>query len=349
MTKDLKLFLEISAIELEKERKKQLFLFQIYRYTVSPLMILTKIALVVICIITAIFPPNIIWAIVVCGCFILLNFIKNPIASYESYLKTEILPKIFKEANPTFNYFPKGINRSSLDKSGIFDKSFFADAISVEGEDHVKGVIENVEVEFTEISFFKEKINYLKTSGGCLVTLLYLPIALLKNSNTNDELPFFGVAKDTINYYKGLYMYADFHKNFEGKILLIPKKLERFKDKFNKTILGTDYIKIEIENSILQQQYHIYSDDEQTAYYTLSPKIIDAFLELCQKEEVKPILSFCDGKMFMTIPWEKDYFSIDIKKKINDISFFTKYIQEIESFQKIILHFRLNQRIWSKA
>ena len=129
---------------------------------------------------------------------------------------------------------------------------------------------------------------------------------------------------------------------------MIPKKLERNKDRFNDAVFGTKFKKIEVEHPKIQENYTIFCTNQQMAFYVLSPKLIDAIFEIFQKESVLPMLSFSNGKMFVTIPWKRNYFSVNIRTKINGASYFSQYINEIQSFEKIIHHFKLNDRIWSK-
>jgi len=126
---------------------------------------------------------------------------------------------------------------------------------------------------------------------------------------------------------------------------MVPKKLDQFQDKFTDKFFRKKHAQITAENPIINDRYKIFSSNEQIGYYVLPPSILGAISEIIEQEKASPVISFINGKMFMTIPWEKDYFSVNINTPVKDVTYFTKYINEINSFKQIIGHFRLNERI----
>jgi len=289
--------------------------------------------------------------------YIRLKFTKTPAQQYSSYFKNEILPPILKKINPTFQHKPYVTEMNSILESGMFDRAFFKHS-TIAGEDFVKGNINKVAVEFCEIKIVKkakEKKGILQKNK---ITGIHNSIPydnsifklLIPGKNLEERKQMFQetLMQNNSLLYQGIYLKADFNKNFSGKILLIPKNIELFRDRFTISNYEKEYHKITIDNPNIEQNYTIYSTDKQLAFYVLSPKFLEAIDEVSKKENVLPLLSFYDGKMSMTIPWDRDYFSTDLHKKVNDIGYFKTYIDEIESFTKIVSHFRLDQRIWTK-
>lgn len=351
MDKELIVFLNEQAQSLEKSRVKAIKLNKIYS-VVKPLRKLLKGILIVLAVINFIIPILLPATITIGIIYLLTLAMDDPKAVFESNLKDNFLPKIFEKTKPNLSYSSYGYNNKILKESEILNKGFFADTIEIEGEDYTKGKIENIDVEFFEIKFHKEVTNYTKTAGGCLLSLILIPIEIFKNIFDNDNQPddvFAGVIKDINMFYSGFFMYADFNKNFTGKIMMIPKQNENLKDKVDEIFTPKSLTKINVENQNINDNYNIYASDVQTGYYVLSQNLIDRINILSVKENALPIISFIEGKIYFLIPWKKNLFKADLYTKIENENYFLNYIEEINSFEEIVKNLNIDRRIWSKA
>ncbi len=358
---ETRLFLRETAIKLEKERNKLKSLNTLYNVFVRPLIFFTNVVTMIVLFFGLIFPPMLLWLLLSLGVYYGLKSINKPHILYVNHVKNKILPDIFKKINPNFKYDPYGFDIDVLKMSGIFTKSFFNNHTYIEGEDLVSGTIDGVKILFNEIKFYRKQVNYWKTFWSFVLTIVLIPIYIISsiinsfqgddgnrddfsNSESGSGIPFFDVIREEKNFYKGLFMYADFHKNFSGQVFMFPRKMDSMSDKLQ----GTNFKEIKIENIELDKVYKIYCTNEQMGYYVLSPTIIEAIQDIINIEKVFPVITFISGKMFMTIPWDKDYFSVNLNDKVISGKYFMKYINEINSFHKIIKHFSLDQRIWTK-
>ncbi|WP_417873956.1 DUF3137 domain-containing protein [Xanthomarina gelatinilytica] len=351
MDEDLRSFLKERAVQLEIQRTKALKMYYFYRIA-KPLRTLLKGILILLFPVTFILPFLLPITIFVGVLFLALLVFNNPQEVYESNLKNDVLPTIFNKIRPNFTYSAKGYNNLALEESEILDKGFFANTIEIQGEDFVRGTIENIDVEFCEIKFLKEKTNYGKTAGGCFLSILLIPIELVRNLVNRNARPneiFFGFIQDVDVYFSGFFMYADFHKEFDGRVLMMPKKNDKFKDRVNEIFQQKSLIKMSIENPYIDNNYNIYTTNSQTGYYVLSQSLIDKIHIVIEKEKALPIISFIQGKMYFLIPWDKNLFKADIFTKVEDERYFLRYIDEIESFEKIVRGLNLDVRIWSKT
>ncbi|OUS20111.1 hypothetical protein A9Q93_02005 [Nonlabens dokdonensis] len=345
--------LETTATQLEKKRIRLKRFYGLYNLTILPLNFLLQIATVVVVVGGIFFPPFWLWLILLFVVYIGLSFVPHPKESYHDYVKEDVLPQIFKEVHPNYEYHPFGINNEALSNSGFFNKSFFRNNVFIHGEDRVTGIVDNVTVDFTEVAFYRKDINWLKSFGGFILAILLFPIAILHGLFNQEDgvqpIVEFGFVRDTIKYYRGLFLYANFNKSFEGDVILIPKKLESNWDKFSDAVFGSSYSKMEIDNHTVSSNYSVYTTNAQMAYYVLSPSLINSIVQIIETEKVHPMISFRSGKMYMTIPWDRDYFSVDINEPVNGAAYFTNYIEDIKSFEKIIKHLKLDVKIWSKS
>jgi len=351
MNDDLRSFLNEQAVFLEKKRIKAVRLNYLFRI-IKPLRTLLKGVFFTLLIINFIVPV-LIPAVIITGiALFLLSIINDPKKVFESKLKKHVLPTIFKHINETFQYAPHGYNGETLKQSQFLSKGFFANTFEIEGEDYVKGKIGTIDVEFFEITFFKKQINYTKTIGGCLLSIILIPIIIIKNIFTGDndspDDTIVGIVEEINIFFSGFFMHADFHKEFNGKIFMLPKKNDRLKDKLYEMLDPKTLSKINVENPFINDKYNIYTSDVQTGYYVLSPNLIDRIHTISESEKALPIVSFINGKMYFIIPWDKNFFKASITTKIKDGDYFIPYINEINSFEKIIKDLNLDTRIWTK-
>jgi len=351
MNEELRSYLDQSAAQLERERQQAVKKNRFYRISI-PLRKVVIVLLIVSCAINIILPFFIISTIALGALAFWLHYwLEDPSEVFEAKLKEEILPQVMKAVNPTYEYAPNRYNRNTLIESGFMSKGFFSNTVRIEGEDYVKGRIHNVDVEFFEIRFFKTVTNYGKTAGGCILSLILSPIIIIKSifsGNGDTELPFLGVVKDINNFFSGFFMHADFHKDFRGKVLMMPKENDRMTDRLHEISKPEHLMELTVENPYINEKYNIYTSDAQTGYYVLSPNLIERIEMISRKENALPILSFINGKMYFVIPWQKNFFRVNLNIPIDGAQFFIPFIEEINFFEKIVTDLNLDTRIWSK-
>ena len=152
MDEDFRSFLKERAVQLEIQRTKALKMNYFYRIA-KPLRTFLKGILILLFPVTFILPFLLPITIFVAVLFLVLLIFNNPQEVYESNLKSEVLPTIFNKILPDFTYSAEGYNKRALEESEILDKGFFANTLEIQGEDFVRGTIENIDVEFCEIKF----------------------------------------------------------------------------------------------------------------------------------------------------------------------------------------------------
>lgn len=353
-------WLQEKAVSLEKSRKsfnRKNTTYKGLRTTTKILKLVSFVASVVAAILMIFLPPvGFGIAVAVVALYFLITKMesaKSPQQQFVKKLKHEIIPQIFEKVNPKLTYLPEGFNKVAVEQSGILNQIFFAKTIDIYGEDHAKGKIDNVEIEFFELKFFKNEVNYGKSGLGCLANIFLIPAQFIGQLMNGESYGVYDLADmrvvDANVFYSGMFLYADFHKKFTGEVLMIPKQQERLEDKLFKLLVPNHLQKIMIENSTIQANYNTYASEEQLGYYVLSTNLIDRVEQLSAAENALPILSFKNGKLYMMIPWSKDYFSADLKQPIEGSAYFNGFFEQVESFEKIVKHLNLDTRIWSKT
>ena len=127
---------------------------------------------------------------------------------------------------------------------------------------------------------------------------------------------------------------------------MIPKKKQEV---FVRISENHQLTKVQLESEFLSEHYLILASNSQMAYYILSPVIQDSLEELIRKLKVIPVISFREGKMNMAFPRLKQFFTFPNKKPIKELSYFDVCMNEISFFEKLIKHFNLETRIWTKV
>lgn len=290
---------------------------------------------------------------------------------YRREFKLGILPQIIASKYDNINYQFDGM----IDEERIVESSFFSPSVLDKmkeswffGDDYFSGKIKDVDFEFCELYYKTDGI----TTMGWLIILIaaIIPIPLLPDimvpvltsyDSINDSIEFTSNKTETeydntkVNNkaflygkqtnFRGLFLFADFHKNFEGTVNI------KTKNRFNKKMFAKNQLKtIKVENSVINKKYTITTTNEQMAYYVLSPKIIDAIERLNIKLGEKLSMTLKDGKLYLIMPMSNDLFeNITIKEKHIKVNSIEEIQNELNIIADLINELNLNTKIWSKA
>jgi len=345
-------FLNQKATELEEYRKQKLKAYIRYKNTIGLSIKILKVLMIASLPVCLILPFVIIGTIGLFLVYSYLSSLANPKEDYEFFFKDDILPKLLKKIHPTFEYNSEHINTENLEKSGILKSSFLKEKSKLIGEDHIKGCINKVDVECNEFHFYRIEKNWVKFLFLFITSFIVYPILFIFCIVTENEFGNIGwlkLANKENLYYRGFLMTADFHKSFQGELLLIPKHQNKTVDKLKLNVDINAYKKIELENPHINELYNIYTNSEQEGFYILSPSMLKDIEELCLSNPTMiPMVTFLEGRMNVFIPKKHDSFEINIHTEILNGSFFSSNITDIMVLPRLIEHFNLENRLWSK-
>jgi hypothetical protein len=243
-------------------------------------------------------------------------------SKYKKEFKTKVVPALLDGLNPGMSYHPKGyIDKVRFKASGIFQHSI--DRYS--GEDHIKGTIDKTDVEFSELH------------------------AQYKTTTTDSK----GRTRTSYHtFFKGLYMIADFHKEFNGRTLVLPDNAEKlfggvFGKWFQKMNFSRDDL-IYMEDPEFEKEFVVYGTDQIESRYILSTHMLRDILELKRKCNCPIFLSFNNSVVHLAIYWSKDLLEPSFGKEITQSSEVKKFYDELGACFQIVEDLNLNTRIWSK-
>lgn len=348
----ISLYLDKVVKDLEVFRLEKIKAYNRYKKTTLLLIKIVKV-LIVLTIPVAIFVPPL-W-IVFIGLLLLARFLSgrtNPKHTFTDHVKTVVLPELFQTINSTFEYKPYYSDKDNILKSGILKSSYFKGNSKIVGEDYIKGLIADVDIECSELHFYRIEKNWVKFILLFLTSFIVYPILIILSIVMDLELESIGwlkLANEEKLFYRGFLMTADFHKSFQGELILLPKHQKNMVEKLDLNVNINAYKKITLENPKINDIFEIYTKSEQEGFYILSPTMLSAIEELCLSNgDYIPTITFIDGNMNILIPKPHDSFEVDLNTEIKDNSYFTRNINDIMVLPKLIEHFKLEDRLWSK-
>lgn len=251
--------------------------------------------------------------------------------------KEEVMPVAAAYSGNGLTYIPEPtIDKELFQRTKLVDEGI--DKFHV--EDMLQGKFHSVEFKCCEVRAGRMVLSGKKVAGemaqGCLAAILDMLFGLGDDGDMGDEY-------DTHNYVKsfhGLFVISDFHKSFEGSVLLRPKKSavsSQVKNSHNK---------VEIGDVAFDKKYDVYTTDDVLARYVLSPYLIQQIDLLDDHCPDALLASFLNGRMCIGLPQENDLFEADFFKGVPDISAFEDLVKEIEIIERLLDHLNQNTRIW---
>lgn len=154
------------------------------------------------------------------------------------------------------------------------------------------------------------------------------------------------INKSDVTVFRGGVFSFKYPKKFAERVYLCSKHgwgKGAFKSEFTKTH------RTETENEEFNDTYYLYAEDEQTAFYLCTPKIMEQLIKLKKDQKNAVIISFRDHWMHVAIPnlnlFKAPVFGIKNKKKI-DI-FINKTKEDLKHFTDIIDMFDLDSRLFT--
>ena len=240
--------------------------------------------------------------------------------SFRKEYKSKIISRIAGFADESLVYSPEGyIPLHEFAGSKIFPLSCDRYA----GEDHFRGTIGKTRIEFSEIT-----AKHRNTSGS--------------SSHQKD---------DYITIFKGLFIIADFNKNFRTHTIVLPDTAERLFGKFGQTLQSIAPSRgelIRLEDPRFEKEFCVYGDDQVESRYILTPSLMERILKFRKKWKNRVWLSFINSKVYIAISMNKNLFELRPFKPAADYDFLEENLRFLSLLTGVVDDLNLNTRIWSK-
>ena len=236
--------------------------------------------------------------------------------------KKLVVPSLLKEIDPGLSYNPAG----SIPKEEFRRSKIFSETISTyEGEDLVFGSYRGIPVRFSELT-----VQEMHTDG--------------KNTTYH-------------TFFKGVFMVADFNKDFKYSHWVLPDTAEaafgqvfgNFLQKLN--LPGRGHM-TRMEDPAFEKRFVVYTEDDVEARYILTPKLMRTMLNLSErfrKGASRIGFSFMDSNVYVAIPIEggRDLFEMPSHGDLGEAAA-RKTQEELKEILSVFDVMELDLRLWSK-
>jgi len=240
--------------------------------------------------------------------------------NYRKEYKEKIIARIAGYAEEGLTYKPDAsIARYDFVKSRIFTLS--CDRYS--GEDYFRGRIGKTETEFSEVHAM-----HRNTSGT--------------GSQQRDNYT---------TIFKGIFIIADFNKNFRTYTVVLPDTAEKLFGKFGQSLQSVSFGRgklIRLEDPRFEKEFCVYGDDQIESRYILTPSLMERILAFREKWKTKVYLSFLDSKVYIAISMNRDLFELRPFKPAADFDFLEETLRFLTLLTGVVDDLNLNTRIWTK-
>ncbi len=237
-------------------------------------------------------------------------------APYSLAFKKEILCDLIRAIDPSLRLEPEvAISRKVFEDSLMYE----ARIDQYCGEDFVSGRIGKTQIAFSEIH-----------------ALFYF-----KNRHKNEAFTVF----------RGLFIQADFNKNFKGFTLVYPDISQRILGRLGQTVQDKFAFRgqlVKLEDPEFEKMFSVFSSDQIEARYILSPALMSRLKQYVKKTKKIVRVSFVNSCVNVAIPSRKNLFEPKIFSSLLDFQAIIDYYQQIQLALDIVDDLNLNCRIWTK-
>lgn len=148
--------------------------------------------------------------------------------------------------------------------------------------------------------------------------------------------------------FKGMFIIADFNKNFSGRTYVWNENKPQL-NFLNKlfTSFASGLEKVKLESPEFEKRFIVYSNDQVEARYILTPSFMERAVRLQQMTDADTAISFVHSKIHVAIPMKKELFEPSVFNA-NDFSRLENFRATIQIVYDIIDELKLNERLWTK-
>ena len=243
---------------------------------------------------------------------------KMLIKDYTKEFKNKVISPLITEIDSHLEY------SSTLHVSQrVFEKSkiFTSDIDRMKGNDFVRGTIDDVKIQFSDIHAEKSH----------------------KDSKNNESWS---------TVFQGLFIVAEFHKHFAGQTVVLPDSAQNhFGDLIGSWLQSNNINRnelVKMDNIEFEKEFVVYSSDQIEARYILSPVLMQRLLSFQKKSQHPVYISFIGESIHMAIEYNKDLFEPSVFRSLLDYKIAMEYVQTLHLAIGIIEELKLNQKLWSK-
>lgn len=261
---------------------------------------------------------GIMFGCVIVGLIIRLGIAKKLCEKYRLAYKTKVVERVVVAIEPEWNYQADAhVGALEFKSSKLFSRSYSI----FNGDDLVSGKIDKTDFRSSELD-----VKYEVGSGD----------------NTEYH-----------SLFGGFFFHADFNKHFAGQTYVIHGDLESKVRILRSLSAGENKTRkrgafVRLENPEFTKIFTVSSTDQQEARYLLTPKIMEALVNLYTKYPHPMHISFVGTRVYFAIAFGKPLFEPRIFKPATTFEEVDQLYNLFMLNAEIIKELNLNTRIWTK-
>ena len=154
--------------------------------------------------------------------------------------------------------------------------------------------------------------------------------------------------------FRGLFVIADFNKNFNGTTYVVPEGLSGSLGGFGRglqslggTLSGRGAL-VQLEDPNFERAFVVYSSDQTEARYILSSALMSRLIILNSHFNSDISAAFIGGSLYLMIPKQDDWFEPPNLKTPLTFESVETTMRQLQMATGIVEELDLNTRIWSK-
>ncbi len=197
-----------------------------------------------------------------------------------------------------------------LDMNTVYNTEFLKRADRSHTEDYLSGKIDGVEFISSDVKLEERHVEHTKN----------------------------GTRTYYVAYFLGRIFEFDFNKSFEGYLQVLEGAKPQSRRKFQK---------VKLESVVFNKKFKTYSTNDHTAFYVLTPHLMEALLSFEQNNKGKIYFSFIGSKLYVGINNFKDTFELKMFKVLDESSF-EEFKKELFVIKEVVTELKLNNNIFKK-
>ncbi len=224
------------------------------------------------------------------------------------------LKKTFKNTvlKPMFQEAIPGIEyqpEMGLAPQIVYSTDFLKVADRFHSEDHLRGELDGVQFISSDVKLEERHVQHTKNG-----TRVYY-----------------------VAYFIGRVFRFSFNKDFVGSLYVLESGSPR----------SRGYSKVELESVDFNKKFKTYATEDITAFYILTPDIMEAIHNLEKRHHGRIGLSFHGEHLYVAINNNKDTFEVQMFRKIDD-SMIREFQQDLLVIKDFIMTLKLNNNLFKK-
>jgi len=236
---------------------------------------------------------------------------------YTKEFKQKIIRPLINAIDEKLNYSETlHVARSHFDKSDLFSSP---DRFT--GNDLVRGKIENINIQFSDIHAEKKH----RDSKG-------------------------RTSHSTI--FQGLFIVSEFNKKFHGQTVVLPDTAQStFGSLIGNWLQSKNMARdelVKMDDPLFEKEFVVYSTDQVEARYILSHSLMKKLLNFKHKSKHPLHISFIGSNIHMAIEYNKDLFEPTVFSSLLDYKIAMEYVHTLHLAIGIVQELKLNEKLWSK-